>query len=270
MKFDRDMFFDGYKDAFGILTQSKKDGLEELLKSIEDDPEVQDIRWAAYMLATVKHECADQWQPIEEYGKGIGRSYGEKIEIIGSDGKTYYNAFYGRGYVQLTWKDNYERMGEALGFGDKFLTHPQLVLQSEIAYKIMSLGMRKGFFTGKKLEDYINDDLSDYKNARRIICGLDRWRLIKSYALALEEILEDSQNFIDSESSGHIGKTEENVKIVKAEKAYFYNEPEEKSKTDSYIIKGDKVIVADPNFVFIRFEGTKTFEKWVKREDLED
>jgi Putative peptidoglycan binding domain len=57
---------------FGVLNQSQVEGLEHLLAFIELDPDVTDIRWGAYMMAAVKWECADTWQPIEEGGKGAG------------------------------------------------------------------------------------------------------------------------------------------------------------------------------------------------------
>ena len=65
MKFNHTTFFNEYKKAFNTtLTQGQVDGLESILTSTENDPDVQDGRWAAYMMATVKHECADKWQPI--------------------------------------------------------------------------------------------------------------------------------------------------------------------------------------------------------------
>ena len=182
MKFDHTKFFDLYKKEYGKLTQPKVSGIENLLIYIERDAEVNDVRWAAYMMATVKHECADRWQPIEEFGKGANRPYGKKVSVTGSDGKTYLIAYYGRGYVQLTWKANYDTMSKALGLGDDLLIHPARVMEPEIAYNIMSYGMRKGSFTGKKLADYIKGATCDYKNARRIINGLDKWALIKGYA----------------------------------------------------------------------------------------
>jgi hypothetical protein len=186
MKFDHTKFFDLYKKEYGKLTQVKVSGIENLLIYVERDPLVNDVRWAAYMFATVKHECADRWQPIEEFGKGAGRPYGKKVKVKGSDGKEYLIAYYGRGYVQLTWKDNYDKMSKALGMGDDLLIHPQRVMEPEIAYNIMSHGMRNGSFTGKKLADYIHGEVCDYKNARRIINGLDRWALIKGYAEKFE------------------------------------------------------------------------------------
>jgi len=186
MKFDHGKFFDLYKKEYGKLTQPKVSGIENLLIYVERDAEVTDVRWAAYMFATTKHECADRWQPIEEFGKGASRPYGKKVKVVGADGKTYLIAYYGRGYVQLTWKDNYDKMSKALGLGDDLLIHPERVMEPEIAYNIMSYGMRKGSFTGKKLADYINGTTCDYKSARKIINGLDKWALIKDYANKFE------------------------------------------------------------------------------------
>lgn len=192
LNFDHTKFFNAYRDAYGRLKQSQVDGIESLLNHLQSDTEIKDLRWAAYMLATVKHECGDTWQPIEEWGKGKGRSYGAPVDVIGSDGKTYSVTYYGRGYVQLTWKDNYEKMSRALGLADELLIHPQRALDPDIAYQIMSWGMRHGAFTGKKLADYIHDDECDYKNARRIINGLDQWERIKGYADNFETFLKQS------------------------------------------------------------------------------
>jgi hypothetical protein len=193
MKFDHRKFFDLYRDVYGPLTQAKVDGIESVLNGIEADAEVTDVRWAAYMMATIKHECADTWKPIEEYGKGRGRPYGNPVTVTGSDGKKYTNAYYGRGYVQLTWKDNYSRLSKALGLGDDLLINPRRALEPAIAYDIMSYGMRHGAFTGKKLADYIHDETCDYKNARRIINALDQWEKIQQYAENLESFLTESR-----------------------------------------------------------------------------
>jgi hypothetical protein len=192
LKFSRSTFFEMYMEEYGPLSSSKFQGLEGLLDNIESDPDIRDVRWAAYMLATVKHECADTWQPIEEYGKGSGRDYGKAVKVKGSDGKEYNHAYYGRGYVQLTWKDNYEKMSKAFGMGDELVINPARVMEPYIAYRIMSYGMRNGSFTGKKLSDYIHDTTCDYKNARKIINGLDQWEKIKEYAEKLEAMLKAS------------------------------------------------------------------------------
>jgi hypothetical protein len=213
MKFNHATFFNQYKQTFNTkLSQSQVDGLESILTAIEQDPDITDVRWAAYMMATVKHECADKWQPIEEYGKGKGRKYGAPVTITGSDGEKYTNVYYGRGYVQLTWDYNYKNMSQAILTCDSLYCDPSLALDPEDAYKIMSYGMRKGSFTGKKLGDYIHGSTCDYKNARRIINGLDKWDVIQGYAQKLQSILEasmeeDAPSLADQPSDGQLSAT---------------------------------------------------------------
>ncbi|MBI4704431.1 MAG: peptidoglycan-binding protein [Deltaproteobacteria bacterium] len=192
LNIDQPRFFALYVEQFGLPTQSQYQGLSQLLGFMDRDPELSDLRWAAYMLATTYHETAQTWQPIEEHGKGKGHTYGAAVKVTGSDGKVYEHAYYGRGYVQLTWKDNYDKMSRALGLGDELVIRPERVMEPEIAYRIMSYGMRNGSFTGKKLSDYIDGATCDYYNARRIINALDRAGLIKGYALQFETILRGS------------------------------------------------------------------------------
>jgi peptidoglycan hydrolase-like protein with peptidoglycan-binding domain len=192
MAFDPSTFLGMYMKEFGALDQSQVDGIEELLTFIELDPNVTDIRWAAYMLATVKWECADTWQPIEEGGKGAGYPYGVPVIVKDKSGNQFTNTYYGRGYVQLTWKANYDKMGQVLHLGDDLVIHPEKALVPETAYAIMSYGMRNGSFTGRKLSDFIFANLCDYKNARKIINGLDQWAAIKGFAEKFEAMLQAS------------------------------------------------------------------------------
>jgi putative chitinase len=190
-KFDRNKFFQGYTHTLGRLDHSQQTGLNALLTAAEADPGITDIRWLAYMLATVMHECARKWRPIEEYGKGKGRPYGKPVTVTDPQGNKHTNVYYGRGYVQLTLKSNYENMGKLLKI--PLLYRPELALQPAVAYKIMSLGMRRGLFTRKKLADYIRPGgKADYVNARQIINGHDRAQLIAGYASRLERILRQS------------------------------------------------------------------------------
>jgi len=198
MQINHTKFFTGYRDAFGKLTQDKVNGIELLGRQMEADPEIKDLRWAAYMLATVKHECADTWTPILERGN---LAYFGKYEPATSIGKRLGNTkkgdgalYRGRGYVQITGRANYGKLSAALGLtGDENLVdHPDHALIPAVAYSIMSYGMRNGSFTGKKLKDYISGTTCDYKNARRMINGLDQWQRIKGYAEKLEEILHAS------------------------------------------------------------------------------
>jgi Chitinase class I len=180
-RFNRKKFFDLDRTKFGNLSQGQVNGINNLLTSFESDPHVTDVRWFAYMLATVKHETANTFMPIEEYGKGRGHSYGQPV-----NGHTYY----GRGYVQLTWEKNYANMGKILGID--LVKHPELALNPRYAYQIMSYGMIHGSFTGRRLAQYIHGNVANYYAARQIINGLDRALLIAGYATKFEAILRGS------------------------------------------------------------------------------
>jgi hypothetical protein len=183
VKFTPEQFFASYRDNFGTLTQEQVDGLNALLGAAASDETITDLRWLAYMLATTYHETARTIQPVEEIGKGRGRPYGTEDPLTGQ-------VYYGRGYVQLTWKRNYQKFGDLLGVD--LASDPALALAPGTAYRIMSVGMIKGLFTGKKLPDYINDKKCDYVNARRIINALDKADLIAGYAQKFQTILDGS------------------------------------------------------------------------------
>lgn len=141
----------------------------------------------AYLLATVFHETAQTMQPIREWGQGKGRAYG----LVDQSGK----APYGRGYVQITWRDNYLRADRALGLKGRLAADYDLALDPDIAAKILRQGMEQGWFTGKKLSDYLQGDqasLASYAQARRIINGRDRAAAIAAYALVFEAALRES------------------------------------------------------------------------------
>lgn len=155
------------------MNQSQVDGCNAILDEWESRMPNQDIRWLAYMLATAKWETAHTMQPIEEYGKGHGHSYGVPDP---QTGQTYY----GRGYVQLTWKTNYQTMQDILD--EPLVEHPELALDPKIAAAIMFVGMEKGSFTGVGLPKFFNATTEDWINARKIINGLDRATEIASLA----------------------------------------------------------------------------------------
>lgn len=166
------------------LTQNQVNGIEVIFNEWDRRQDLTDLRWLAYMLATVYHECDGKMTAIEEYGKGAGRPYGKKRKHSGASYTTPNKIYYGRGLVQLTWYENYDLMGRLLCVD--LLNKPELALDPIISVKIMFEGMTKGSssfgdFTGKCLEMYFNSSTNDPKNARRIINGLDKAETIKGY-----------------------------------------------------------------------------------------
>ena len=195
---DKQKFLTLYQKKYKTLPQRAQSDLQVLLAFIAADPaftspdapttyapfrSAHHLRQVAYMLATAKHETANTFAPIEEYGKGKGLPYGKPDRKTGL-------VYFGRGYVQLTWVKNYQTMGTVLGL--PLYTQPDLALRYDVAYKIMSYGMTHGTFTGVGLIRYINEGKTDYQNARKIINGTDKADLIAGYASAIEQMLLDS------------------------------------------------------------------------------
>ena len=196
-KFDRDKFFDAYRGRFGALTQDLVDAIEFLLAKIERDKRFgesdTDRRQLAYCLATFKWETAHTMRPIDERGgdKYFNERYGPDTRVgkrLGNTEKNDGADFHGRGYVQLTGRNNYERADTLTGKG--LLKHPERAKEKELAYEIAIQGMKDGWFTGAKLKRFFNDDdPPDYENARIIINGHDKAGLIADIARRFNEVL---------------------------------------------------------------------------------
>ena len=165
---DIETYFDSVRDSLfgGSMTQQQVDGqcvIVGLWNYQATGTPMTDPRWLAYMLATVYHECAQKMWPIREYGLGQGHEYG----IPDENG----NTFYGRGFVQLTWKENYDRASAILGLIDErdLTMHPDLALDSLIAARVLFRGCAEGWFTSAKLGHYFNEEDDNPIEARAII-----------------------------------------------------------------------------------------------------
>lgn len=240
-----------------------------LLDLIERDIAITDVRWAAYMLATVMWETTvpttvlrpavnkkgkplvnkkgqsvlvkqRRWlmsmSPVDEIGHGKGRRYHEPVKVKrladgsariteqdgdqfkitpagmitpltkgavmgttdgGAAEKAYddddgeEHAYYGRGYVQLTWWSNYASAGINIGRGLDLLLDPELVKSPAIAYALMAHGMRtgKGFANGHRFSSYFFLASTDYVGARRMVNGSDHAADIAAIAVQFEAVL---------------------------------------------------------------------------------
>jgi hypothetical protein len=136
----------------------------------------------AYMLATVRHECADKWLPIEEHGLPI--YFKKYIGKLGNKDWEDAIAYKGRGYVQLTGRSNYRRIGKLVGqpLEDK----PDIASSPEVAMVILVKGMTQGWFTGLGFK---SGNYTNFIKWRKIINGLDKAELIAGYAAHFVRLL---------------------------------------------------------------------------------
>lgn len=170
-------------------------GSEAILKALEGLP----VAYVAYALATAWHETAHTMQPIKEYGGDayFFRMYdraGNRPHVARRLGNTRDGdgvKYAGRGYVQLTGRQNYERAG--LKLNKRLSSYPDMALRPDIAAAIMREGMLEGWFTARKFSTYLPHcspaGREEFRKARRIINGSDKDRQIAGYALTFQDAL---------------------------------------------------------------------------------
>lgn len=132
----------------------------------------------AYVLATGYWETNRTMKPVVE-AYWLSEDWRRK--------NLRYFPWYGRGFVQLTWEANYIRAAKELNI--PFDKNPSLALDPINAAKIAVTGMREGWFTGKKLLDYITLQRSDFVGARKIINGRDKAAEISEIARQYDALL---------------------------------------------------------------------------------
>lgn len=133
---------------------------------------------AAYVLATAYWETARTIKPVVE-AYWLSENWRKK--------NLRYYPWHGRGYVQLTWKANYIKAGQELGVN--FIKNPDLLLEPKYSAEVLVLGSKDGWFTGKKLSDYITLQRSGFVGARRIINGVDKKNEIAKIAKQYDKLL---------------------------------------------------------------------------------
>ena len=118
-------------------------------------------------LATTKHETANEMLPVEEYGKGQGMEYGVPDQ---QTGQTYF----GRGFCQLTWRENYSYATSRLKLGgnDDLEWHADRALDPKIAAAVLYAGMMEGWFRPPNaLPLYFSETANDSYGSREIVNG---------------------------------------------------------------------------------------------------
>ena len=197
--FDSKKLLDGYTKRFGPLTNNLVDAFTFLFGKISTDARFADTdtdrRKLAYCLATFKWETAHTMQPIDERGGDayFNRRYGPQTSVGKMLGNTKAGdgaLYHGRGYVQITGRNNYAKAKKLTGVD--LISEPNRAKEQELAYQIAIQGMMDGWFTGKKLSNYFIGENADYLNARRIINGQDQAEKIADIARNYSEILREA------------------------------------------------------------------------------
>lgn len=198
--------------VFGTsLSKPQVEGVETILD--EGIRRAVDKYQLAYILATVYHETGAKMQPVTEnlnyswqglrstfpkyfQTAAIAKQYQRQPEKIAN--RAYGNRmgngpessgdgwrFRGRGYVQITGYDNYEKYGVA--------KTPEAALGKKMAAFILFDGMLYGAFTTRKLSQYVSDGRKDYRGARWVVNGQDKAAQIAGYAEAFETALKAAE-----------------------------------------------------------------------------
>jgi predicted chitinase len=191
---NRPAFFAAVRSAFGPLAATQVAGFTLILDQAEKVKTPLDR--LTYMLATTYWETGRTMQPVAEANWVKNAEAWRKTHLR-------YWPFYGRGYVQLTWDYNYKKASDyfrtVLGINVDFVKNPELVMRPEYAVIILFVGMEQGWFTGKKLADYMDgidegdvEDMREMVEARRIINGVDKKVEIAKIGLVFEKALRTS------------------------------------------------------------------------------
>ena len=122
----------------------------------------------AYILATAEHE-SDSFSTLEEYDSGDRY---EKRSDLGNNQKGDGPFFKGRGYVQLTGRRNYANYTDITGIN--LVRLPYILMNwPALAVFVIVDGMMRGVYTGRRLDQFVNGDKTDFFNARQIVNGHD-------------------------------------------------------------------------------------------------
>lgn len=196
----------------GKLSQAQVDNMNALeTESLKRG--VTDARQLAYILATAFHETGGRMEPTYEglnySAQAMANTWPSRYAVDSKDKVKVPNAtakrlannpkaianhcyanrmgngdeasgdgwkFRGRDYCQTTGKDNYRRCGSYAGVD--LVVFPDRIMEPAIAACNIVLGMKEGWFTGKKLSQYINAKAVDFEGARKIINGTDKAKKI--------------------------------------------------------------------------------------------
>ncbi len=195
MKINKEKFYTAHRQAYGsIYKNSTVDNINTMLTAFETHSALftigVELQQAAYIAATVKHESAGTYGAFKEIRQQLLDTPSRR-RVRALQDRYWNTGYYGRGPVQLTWEYNYSAMQKLTGA--PLLNDPDLLLRNlGLGYEVTLRGILGGVFTGKKLEDYINNTKVNYVSARKTVNVLDKAGLIAEYAEKFYNILKAS------------------------------------------------------------------------------
>lgn len=189
MRIDRRIVFAGLRNAVfgGRLSRAQVEGVEAVLTRFSARGWA-DPRWLAYMLATAHHETGGTMQAVRETFAATDDEAVARLERAWRAGKLptvrmpYWRrdaagrSYYGRGLVQITHRENYQKMSRVTGLD--LVAEPDLALRLDVAATILVVGMTEGLFSGVRLADTFAGTKADWTGARKIVNGTDRAKKI--------------------------------------------------------------------------------------------
>lgn len=187
--FNTTKFFDTVrKTAFkGRMSQAQVEGTEAILNSAERN-NVLNTHHVAQILAQVYRETGGYMLPVKETVypsskeknpsdatviKRLNTAYA-KGQLKGVKTPYWRDGAFGRGQIQLTHWESYDKFGKKLKI--PLRENPSLALDKTIGADIAVVGMRDGMFRSTKLSDYKfpeSLDAAQAKHPRRIVNGND-------------------------------------------------------------------------------------------------
>lgn len=185
--------------VFGTsLSQGQVEGIEGLLNAFGDVGDEKDST-LAYALATAYHETGSKMAPVREGFKASDQSARAYVQRnYGHKGKGWYcwpagkygHVYYGRGHVQLTWRENYIR--SSADAGTDLEKYPDAMLDPYISARVLFKGLLDGRWNGRKKGIRYYLDRGDLKNARRTVNILDKWQVIAKYHKAFLRAIQEA------------------------------------------------------------------------------
>lgn len=233
----REPFFDDLRKrdsgVFGTsLSQGQVDGINGILAAFDQVGDGR-VTTLAYALATAYHETGARMVPVREgFAKtdagarkavaNLARRRGPQSAVAryAQPQPPHGHVYYGRGHVQLTWKDNYARSSADAGVN--LVADPDAMLDPVISARVLILGLIDGRWNGRGhgITHYEMQDglpgLSEVeaKAARRTVNVQDKAEKIAGYYKAFRAALE---------AAGMVDAT--NVRVIASKPARVEGQP---------------------------------------------